>query len=238
MIRLNKKLVYLFIILVAGLFAVSACEQAVGRPAINRNLVGGGDLPQVRCGDMLERSVTLTQDLNCNGRGLYLLRDNLVLNCNGHTISGYGTSTGIYIDDSSGVVITNCIVRNFDIGIRAELSHSIYLLDNRIIRNRAGIILYQTSTVGDTFSHVNNNIVDENERGIFVSDPRARVKLDTNHVCNNRINNSPDDIGISDDGRVLWPTDRYFRGNTCDSVVIYGQNLNQLTQGYICANRC
>ena len=42
---MNKKLVYIFAVLVVGLFVVSACEQAVGRPAINRNLDGGADDP-------------------------------------------------------------------------------------------------------------------------------------------------------------------------------------------------
>ena len=42
--NMNKKLVYLFAILVAGLFVFSACEQGnVGGPAINRNLDGGVD---------------------------------------------------------------------------------------------------------------------------------------------------------------------------------------------------
>ena len=36
---MNKRLVYIFVFLVAGLFVVSACKQAVGRPAINRNIV-------------------------------------------------------------------------------------------------------------------------------------------------------------------------------------------------------
>ena len=231
---MNRKIGYIFAVLVVGLFVVSACQQAVGvRPA--RQLDRGEiDLPQVRCGDTLTKSVRLTQNLNCNGKGLVISGDNVLLECDGHTISGSGNEKGVFVGRSSGVTVTRCNITGFDIGIMAERSYSIYLLDNRIIRNRVGIILYQTSMVGGEFSRVDNNIVDENERGIFVSNPRARVKLDTNHVCNNSL----DDIGILDDGRVLWPIDRYFRGNICDSVVIYGQNLNQLTQGYICANRC
>ena len=34
---MNKKLVYIFVVLVVGLFAVSACEQAVGRRVVNRD---------------------------------------------------------------------------------------------------------------------------------------------------------------------------------------------------------
>ena len=37
---MNKKLVYLFAVLVLGLFVVSACEQAVGR-RVNDNCPGG-----------------------------------------------------------------------------------------------------------------------------------------------------------------------------------------------------
>ena len=66
---MNKKLVYLFVVLVAGLFAVSACEQAVGRRVVNRDaddeeiqgdlqaqqvVLGGGDnkvFAQMNCVD-------------------------------------------------------------------------------------------------------------------------------------------------------------------------------------------
>jgi len=39
---MNKKLIYLFAVLVAGLFIVSACEQAVGRRVNNKVISPGG----------------------------------------------------------------------------------------------------------------------------------------------------------------------------------------------------
>ena len=36
--KLNKKLIYIFAVLVAGLFVVSACEQAIGRRVVNNNI--------------------------------------------------------------------------------------------------------------------------------------------------------------------------------------------------------
>ena len=46
MIKLDKKLVYLFAALVAGLFAVSACEQAVGIK-VNKN-IENSDMQQIK----------------------------------------------------------------------------------------------------------------------------------------------------------------------------------------------
>jgi len=46
MIILNKKLVYIFVVLVAGLFAVSACQSEIGG-RINKNIVDSGRIAEV-----------------------------------------------------------------------------------------------------------------------------------------------------------------------------------------------
>jgi len=43
---LNKKLVYIFAVLVAGVFLISACQQdAVGKIPMNRNIIGDDEMP-------------------------------------------------------------------------------------------------------------------------------------------------------------------------------------------------
>ena len=53
---MNNKLVYLFVVLVAGLFVISACEQAVGKKVNDKNNKKSGvgllkptELPGVTC---------------------------------------------------------------------------------------------------------------------------------------------------------------------------------------------
>ena len=43
---MNKKLVYIFAVLVAGVFLISACQQdAVGKIPMNRNIIGDDEMP-------------------------------------------------------------------------------------------------------------------------------------------------------------------------------------------------
>ena len=57
---MNKKLIYVFAVLVAGLFVVSACEQAVGRRVLQ---------PKEKNGGGIEDFVTLDLRINPEGWG-------------------------------------------------------------------------------------------------------------------------------------------------------------------------
>ena len=50
------------------------------------------------CDDALTQNTTLTGDiLNCPSYGLWITANNVTLDCDGHTISGSGQATGVYI---------------------------------------------------------------------------------------------------------------------------------------------
>ncbi|GII66469.1 hypothetical protein Skr01_65540 [Sphaerisporangium krabiense] len=79
------------------------------------------------CGKLLVTSVTLTEDLTCEGDGPIIGAANVTINLNGHTISGSGTGYGITVGDHAtgywpGTVIRNGRIDGFPVGIYVERS--------------------------------------------------------------------------------------------------------------------
>lgn len=95
----------------------------------NTILIGGDYGPLVfptpfTCNGNISTSLPLDRDiLNCNGTGLNIIADNLILDCNGHKISGNGTGMGITIQGRVNVTIANCMISKFDTGISASLAN-------------------------------------------------------------------------------------------------------------------
>lgn len=72
----------------------------------------------ITCGDNIGNSLTLYDDLpDCEGDGLVITADDVTLNCNGASITGTGTGSGIVIEGRQNVLVRNCIVSGFETGI-------------------------------------------------------------------------------------------------------------------------
>ena len=91
------------------------------------------------CGDTITTNTTLTADIGpCLGTGLFIGADNIVLNLNGHTVSGTvaeGEGAGILLTGRTNVRIQGGTVRAFDAGIHIDgggsnLVTAMQLLDN------------------------------------------------------------------------------------------------------------
>jgi parallel beta-helix repeat protein len=76
---------------------------------------------KVNCGDTITGNTVLKQDLlNCPGNGITIGADNVVLDCQGHTINGTSTGDNYGIDNSNGysnVTIKNCVIKGFYMGM-------------------------------------------------------------------------------------------------------------------------
>jgi hypothetical protein len=84
--------------------------------------IGEGPLS---CGDTITSNTTLTGDLTgCSGNGLNIGANNIVLDCQGHSINGASGDRGISINGFSNNVIKNCNIENFAQGIRLESTSS------------------------------------------------------------------------------------------------------------------
>ncbi|HEV8438246.1 MAG TPA: right-handed parallel beta-helix repeat-containing protein [Methylomirabilota bacterium] len=123
------------------------------------------------CGDIVVGRVTLLHDLSCpSGHGL-LLADAATLDCAGHRITGGDQSEqyGIYVRDADDVLVENCVVERFEVGVRLRGAVNVVVQDT-VSRNntRYGMELTQSSA-GAVIQR--NTIQDNGDEGIHVSGP-------------------------------------------------------------------
>lgn len=152
---MNKKSVLILSVLVFSLGVVSALE----------------------CGDTITENTILTEDItdcgNFEGFGLKIDADNVVLDCDGHTVSGSGfglSDVGILSYSKNNIQVKNCKVSNFDYGIGSLYSSlgepgNTTILHNEVTHNGYGIFLWGTH--GD---YVFDNLIKNNRiRGIGIN---------------------------------------------------------------------
>ncbi|MFT5677351.1 MAG: parallel beta-helix repeat protein [Paraglaciecola sp.] len=163
----TKRLTYSFTIIIALLFgSLSMRAQAVF------------------CGDTVLVDTTLTSVLACSGPGLILGASNITLDCNGLTITGSGTDTGIALDGVSGVTVKNCGVIDFAVGIFvATGADQNYIIENRVLGS---------TSVGNGAIEIrsNGNVVEQNTasdntgRGFALVDAAGNIIADNFSILN------------------------------------------------------
>ncbi|MEM3399458.1 MAG: right-handed parallel beta-helix repeat-containing protein [Candidatus Micrarchaeia archaeon] len=104
------------------------------------------------CGDIITENTTLAEDLTCSGTALTVGADDVVLDCNGHTIIGDGTGYGVFVDNVDNVKVVNCTIINFTTGIYFESSDNSLAKYNRITSaalegNLQGILVDSSTNV-------------------------------------------------------------------------------------------
>jgi cysteine-rich repeat protein/parallel beta-helix repeat protein len=207
----------------------------------------GDACPPINCGDQINTSRTLksTDPITytpCTGHGIGIDTDNVVLDCNGHTITrgSGGLGSGIVLDYNDNVTIKNCVVEGFRQGIYLYDSHSSTLTDNIIVStggydeywqwgimlvNSSGNTLTDITTIGsnyygiqlhlDSDSNILRNIITkQNKYGIQLEGSQNRYT--DNNIITDIIaeNNSIAGVGIFSGG-----------GNTiANSALNYNKN--------------
>ncbi|WAM22762.1 MAG: right-handed parallel beta-helix repeat-containing protein (plasmid) [Candidatus Methanoperedens sp.] len=127
--------------------------------------------------------------------------NNLVLDGNGHTITGNGAGDGVNLKDSEGVTIKNLDIRKFDNGIHLENSKNNNLANNTFFSNNIGIYLQNSKT-----NILNNNVISSNnQNGIYLKDSKD------NTVYNNFFNNSKN-FQITNSKNNVWSIPNPTRG--------------------------
>ncbi|ODS41186.1 hypothetical protein BEH94_09625 [Candidatus Altiarchaeales archaeon WOR_SM1_SCG] len=196
-------------------------------------------------------NVTLAADLNCGGDGLEIEAGGITLDCNGHTISGSGSGTGIYIDEVNNVVIKNCIIRNFREGIILDSGNSNKIINNTVYNNReSGILFHSSSTCNNIISgnniYGNGNEASDWEGGIVLNTPS---NTNNNLIINNQIHdNLPSGIYMDiDDGgnnKIINNTiyHNFYKDEDCDlygGITINDHDIvAEITGNYIFDNQC
>jgi parallel beta-helix repeat protein len=162
----------------------------------NGNILNGGDyLPLVysfspnitSCPYTVNAPGTyiLTQSLTSNGTCITINSNNVVLDCHGYKLTGNNTGYGINSTGVSGNTIKNCVITNFDRGIRLSSSSNNILTNNTANSNYYGIEL-RTSSNNNTLT---NNTVNSNQYGIW-------LEYSSNNTLTNNNASSSSQIGI------------------------------------------
>jgi parallel beta-helix repeat protein len=188
------------------------------------------------CGQTLTASVTLNGDLVCPGAGLIIAKASVVLNLNGHTITGPGAfyiNYGVQISGTSDTV-ENGVITGFYHGVNASGTTDT-ILNMRINHSSYGVVDYgsglkvTTSTialttydgvyaagVGATYSgdHELNNGIGSGYSGLVIHGAKTLV---TGNVANgNR------QYGILDAGTGTTLTKNTASFNGWDGIFVQG----------------
>ena len=114
----------------------------------------------ILCGKVVDYDAVITTDLaGCVGDGLIVDSNNITIDCNGHSISGVGSGSGIKIAGNN-TILKNCIISGFNNGVLIADSSKNLIINNTLHNNTEGLVL---TSYNDTI--IGNNIL-KNEVGI------------------------------------------------------------------------
>lgn len=158
----------------------------------------------VGCGSVITTKTTLDSDIGpCPGDGLIVAANNVVLNLNGHTITGTGNGAGVRAALVTGVVIKNGTVTGFHTGVQLDEA------DGNVVRavtasqnvrginvsgsdNNKVVLNTLTNNGGDAIrlglssgNGVRGNVVTGNVFGISIADGSTNNVVSENQVTSN-----------------------------------------------------
>lgn len=142
-----KKIVFLFLIVVLS------------------SLVYG-----VECGDTITSDYVLEKDLIDCSNGLYIGNNSITLDCNGHTISGKSSGSGIRLGHDD-IEIRNCIFKNF--------RYDIYIFDGTNIKIENNIFMDSNYAIISTYSGSSNLNIFYNK---FINGSEIRFSWQTSYL--------------------------------------------------------
>jgi parallel beta-helix repeat protein len=106
--------------------------------------------------------------------------NNVTLNCNGHSITGTGTGYGIYLNSREDVIVQNCTVINFSVGIPL-----LFASDNTIITSTMSDNHYSIVLAGSFSNTLTDNNALNNWVGIMLNPSSNANNLTNNDASNN-----------------------------------------------------
>ncbi len=168
----------------------------------------GGDCTQIGTWVLSTKTCTLTTDV---GETIQIDSDGIILDGNGHTITGSNTGNGMYLDRRTGVTIKNLNIERFSYGINMYGGSGNTLTGNTVSQNR--YFGYRLE-----YSHGNSitgSTLTDNNLGIYLS-------VSNNNTIINNIASNNDSSGLNM---------RYSDGNTITGNVMSdnGQGINMFS---------
>jgi len=103
-------------------------------------------LNEIGCGSTLYEDTVLSADiLDCPEYGLNFGYGGLVLDCDGHKITGQGrenSDSGVRIYNRNNVIVKNCVITDFNDGISLWYGNNANIHSNQLLNNTVGILMH------------------------------------------------------------------------------------------------
>jgi len=125
---------------------------------------------------------TLIDDISTDSFGIFVEKDNIIIDGAGHTIRGRKEfpDTGIYLTERSNVTIKNMVIRNFYCGIYLDNSSNNVISGNNITENCHGIRLEYSSNNSIYGNEITANV------GIGIGiDDSSNITISGNNIRSN-----------------------------------------------------
>jgi parallel beta-helix repeat protein len=138
----------------------------------------GGDCTSIGAWDPSTKTCTMNTDISDTIR---IVSDEITLDGNGHTITGFNTGFGIILLNQNRVTIKSVSVKGFIFGVDLEYANDNTISDITVSDNYFGIYFY--SSCGNTLT---NNKINENSYGVTL-DTSSSNTLNSNTALNNYV---------------------------------------------------
>jgi len=127
------------------------------------NIILGVGTTTVSCGDLINQTIIMANDINCSGTGLIINNDSVVLDCAGHYINystvGYGY--GINATGFNNITIKNCIIFQHNTSMNQNYANALFFnLTNRSFARNISITTYEANARGIYTTYSQNNSFD------------------------------------------------------------------------------
>ncbi|MFH0972123.1 MAG: hypothetical protein V1835_06175 [Candidatus Micrarchaeota archaeon] len=129
---------------------VIASNTYSAAPAINVTMNQSRFLNITLCGSVTS-SITLANPINGSGTCFNITSGSAAIDCSGYNITGRTTGHGFNISNVNHVVVKNCNIYNYSIGIYAGNTYNTTLLNNSAI-NITGAGIYFNNTWGNNLT--------------------------------------------------------------------------------------
>ncbi|MBI5159166.1 right-handed parallel beta-helix repeat-containing protein [Candidatus Micrarchaeota archaeon] len=136
-----------------------------------------------RCASLTSSS-TLSSNVQAAGSCFVFNADSITLDCNGYNITGNGNGAGVNATGRKNIIIKNCGIRNFTVGINFTKTNYSDITNNRVWNNSWYGVMFTTSNSSNITS---NNIYNSSSSGVYLSSSHNN-SVSSNNVYNGSSN--------------------------------------------------
>jgi cytochrome c biogenesis protein CcdA len=108
----------------------------------------GNDGCTSNCHRVIKTDTTLTSDISCGETAIIVKRNNIVLDCNGHSLTGSGVGKGVDMTGRSGVTVKHCGISSYSSGVYLTANSVNNIVSwNNIVNNNYNLYNDQSDNV-------------------------------------------------------------------------------------------